>query len=282
MKKNTKYDRKSKYFDDPKPEETPKVVTTKSLTVAKRAASETKMVGVNACLEAFRVRPQDVVRVYVETNKVKIFSKVLKECAKKKIAYKVVSQEDIDKVTETTHNEGVCFLVRKRDVMNFKKFLSLRKELGKPTTIVALENVQNPHNIGAILRVCANFGVDAILMEDPQMTQSGAVYRTAEGGAEHVQIIETGELQKALEELKRKGFEVYGTSSHGGVSLEKVSFAQNSVILFGSEADGLSKTLMATCSKTLCIPNTGHVESLNVSCAASVILYEQFKSKRLP
>jgi TrmH RNA methyltransferase len=255
----------------------PKIVTTKSLTVAKKVSAEMKMVGINACLAAFKARPQDIVRVYVESNKIKIFSKILKHCSDKKIAYKILPQEDIDKITETAHNEGVCFIVRKRELFNFKKFLSNIPANAKHSSVVALEDVQNPHNIGAILRVCANFGVDGLLLEEPQLTQSGAVFRTAEGGAEHVQILETGELLKALEEFKRKGFKVYGTSSHGGQSLAKTQFHEKCVLLFGSESEGLSKNLLKICDETICIPQSGHVESLNVSCAASVILYEQFK-----
>lgn len=268
-----------KKFRPERDEEEPKIVTTKSLTVAKKVSSEMKIYGRNAAYATFARRPEDIVKVYVESEKVKDFSRILKKCAEKKVAYKIIPQEEMNKVTESNHNEGVCLIVRKREVINFKKFLSKIPDSSKNTCIVALENVQNPHNIGAILRVCANYSVDALLMQDPQLTQSGAVYRTAEGGAEWVQIIETGELAKAVEECKKHGFHVYGTSSHGGKSLDKVKFSEKSIILLGSESDGISPNLSKCCETMVCIPNSGHVESLNVSCAASVILYEQFKSK---
>jgi len=140
--------------------------------------------------------------------------------------------------------------------------------------------VQNPHNVGAILRVCANFSVDGLLLQEPQLALSGAVYRTAEGGAEWVQILETGELLKALEEFKNQGFKIYGTSSHAGKALDKTKFFEKCVILFGSESDGLSPALLKCCDNTIFIPQSGHVESLNVSCAASVILYEHYKAKQ--
>lgn len=253
------------------------VVTTKSLTVAKKISSEMKIYGVNACLAAFARRGKDTVRVYVETDKVKTFSKLLKQCAKGKIAYKIVDKEELNKVTDTTHHEGICLIIRKKEVFNFKKFLSSITPQTKNACVVALENVQNPHNVGAFLRVCANFGVDALLLQEPQLALSGAVYRTAEGGAEWVQVLETGELLKAVEEFKRQGFQVYGTSSHGQVSLEKNKFEQKCVILFGSESHGLSPSLLNCCDKVLCIPQSGRVESLNISCAASVVLYEHFK-----
>ena len=253
-------------------------VTTKSLTVAKKVSSEMKIYGVNACLTAFEKRPQDIVRVYVEPNKVKTFSKLLKTCATKKIAYKVITQEELNKVTDTTHNEGICLIVRKKPVFNFKKFLSSLAKDQEKSCVVVLEGVSNPHNVGAILRVCANFAVDGLLLQEPQLAMSGAVYRTAEGGAEWVQILETGELAKALEEFKRQGFQIVGTSSHGGKPLNQSPFPNKCVILFGSETDGLSSQLLKICDKTVFIPQSGHVESLNVSCAASVVLYEHFRN----
>lgn len=270
-------------------------VTTKSLTVAKKISSEMKIYGVNACSAAFKARPQDIVRVYIEQEKVKQFSKILKQCATKKIAYKIISQEELSKVTDTTHNEGVCFLIKKKEVFNFKKFLSRITPEQKNSCVIALENVQNPHNVGAILRVCANFAVDAMLLQEPQLAQSGAVYRTAEGGAEWVQILETGELLKAVEEFKKQGFKIYGTSSHTGMNsggyegpnprvahaLQKIHFAGKSIILFGSESDGLSPALLKCCDQIIYIPQSGNVESLNVSCAASVILYEYYKTIKI-
>lgn len=236
--------------------------------------TEMKIYGANACEATFERRIQDIVKVYVETDKVKNFSRLLKKCAEKKIAYKIIPQEEMNKVTESGHHEGICCLVKKKEIINFKKFLSRINEQSKHACVVALEKVQNPHNIGAILRVCANFAVDALLLQEPQLAMSGAVCRTAEGGAEWVQIIETGELVKAIEEFKKQGFTIYGSSSHAKASLQKVKFSKKSVILFGSEADGLSPALTKCCDHILLIPTSGHVESLNVSCAASVILYQ--------
>ncbi len=240
--------------------------------------SEIKIYGVNACYAAFETRPQDILRVYIEPNKVKHFAKLLKVCAEKKIAYKLIPQDELNKVTETTHNEGICLLVKRKEVINFKKFLGRLTPEDKYSCVVALEHVQNPHNIGAVLRVCANFAVDAMLLHEPQIAQSGAVYRTAEGGAEFVDILETGELLKAVEEFKNQGYKVYGTTSHSGNSLVKSKFSHKCVILFGSESEGLSPSLSKICDEMIFIPQTGRVESLNVACAASVVLYEYYKN----
>lgn len=237
--------------------------------------SEIKIYGINACLAVFKKRPDDVVRVYITEELTPRFSKILKHYAQKKIAYKIVGPDDLFKITESTHHEGVCFLTRKVSPTNFKQFLLDNPT--DPTCVVALEHVTNPHNMGAILRVCAHFSVKAVLQQEPLL--SGAIYRTAEGGAEWVSLLRTGELNKALIETKKKGFRIYGTSSHTGTPLPRVSFAPRSVILFGSESIGLSKPALQCCDEIICIPHADHTDSLNVSCAASVILYEVAKQR---
>ncbi len=237
--------------------------------------NEMKFYGVNACQALFLNRPQDLIRVYVDSQKVKNFSKILKHCAEKKIAYKIIPADELNKVTESTHHEGICILAKKKNAINFKKFLEefqIKKQ--EHCCVVVLEGVENPHNIGAILRVCANFSVDGLLISEPKLAQSAAAYRTSEGGAEWVRILETGELPRALEVFKQQGFQVLGTSSRGGKSLAKTAFPKLSVIIFGSEADGISSQISKMCDQSIYIPQSGRVESLNVACAASVILYE--------
>lgn len=270
---------KKSFFRDQEFEEKPKQTAPRSLplTIAKQVRNEMKIYGVNAAKTTFKKRPEEIFRVYIDKEKVKDFTVELKQCAKLKIAYKLVTPEDLAKVTESTHHEGICVLARKKSIVNFKKFLFQNENSAKHSCVVALENVQNPHNVGAILRVCANFGVDALLLEEPQLALSGSVFRTSEGGAECVPIIETGELTKALDEFKKQGYTIFATSSHRGKALEKTKFPAKTLILFGSESEGLSSQLMKSSNELLCIPQTGHVESLNVSCAASVILYERFK-----
>lgn len=237
---------------------------------------EMKIIGYNACQMVFQKRPQDIAKIFLTEENVKKFSPTLKMCAAKKISYKVTTEEDLERVSGSLHHEGVCFYVKKKTIFSHEKFLLNMREKDKKTCVVALENVDNPHNIGAIIRVCANFGARAILLNKASTFQNPAVFRTAEGGAEWVELIDCKNLMDAVLDFRKNGFKIFTTSSHIGRPPHKVVFPDKTLLVFGSERFGLTQDLLKKGDAILSIPSTGHVESLNVSCAASIILNQYY------
>jgi TrmH RNA methyltransferase len=240
---------------------------------------EMKICGVNACNAAYEKRSSDIVRAYVTEKRLKLFSNLLKYCAKNKRAYRIVTEEELGKITESTHHEGVCLLVKRTPLQSEADFLNKQKKSTKKSCIVALENVENPHNIGAILRVCANFGADALLVSNTKQAQSTAAYRTAEGGAEWVSVLETENLLNSISSFKKAGYKIIGTSSHVANSLYKEIFPNKVLLLLGSETEGLSSDILRACDSRVCIHSTGHVESLNVACATGILLNEFYRNQ---
>jgi len=147
-----------------------------------------------------------------------------------------------------------------------------------PVCLLYLDGVQNPHNIGSILRTAAHFGIPYLLGQKeklPRLTPSAC--RIAKGGAESVQLVYLDNPLQALAQLKKLGFSLIGTSGQGQNSLYPFSFPAKSIIAFGAESDGMGKPLLQIASHILHIPGTGVVESLNVSVAASLALGEYFR-----
>ena len=142
--------------------------------------------------------------------------------------------------------------------------------------IIALENVANPHNIGAILRNAAHFGADAILVSDKKIAESASSIRTSEGGSEFVEIFETKDFKKSIALLAKNKFQIITTSSHAKNSLYDLKWEKKAVVVFGEEATGLSKELMQS-GTMIKIPGTDNVESLNVSVASAVILSDYYQ-----
>jgi TrmH RNA methyltransferase len=174
------------------------------------------------------------------------------------------------------HHEGVCVLAKAKPELPFRELLARLKRSNGPESIVFLDRVSNPHNLGAIVRVAAHFGTRAILARE-NLALTPAVYRTAEGGAEAVERVLVDPPARALNALRGAGFTIYGTSGAASRSLYHVRLAKRSVFVFGAESVGLSKELEAACDQCLAIDGTGLVESLNVSCAASVVLSEYWR-----
>jgi RNA methyltransferase, TrmH family len=139
--------------------------------------------------------------------------------------------------------------------------------------------VGNPHNLGAITRSCAHFGVSGIIMKQAELLQSGAALRTAEGGGEFVDGLACDNLPLALQLCKEAGYTLITTSSHGGSSLYKTALPAKVVIVFGEEMFGVSKNVAKSADIAVQIPGSGKVESLNVSVAASLILGEWYRQQ---
>ena len=135
--------------------------------------------------------------------------------------------------------------------------------------------MQNPHNIGSIIRALAHFGVPYILGEKGKLPPlSPSAYRIAKGGAEFTRLVAIDKPIDALRALKKKGFSMVTTSSHGGTSLYQFEFPRHTLIIMGSESDGVSKNIFALASEKIQIPGTGNVESLNVAVATSLCVAE--------
>jgi TrmH RNA methyltransferase len=240
-------------------------------------APELKVAGRNACRALFDARRDDVRRVYVTEANVKAFGDVLKWCAQNRIAYHIKTDADLDQVAETVHHDGVLFLARTKRVLSLEEALA-RLPANGACTVVMLEDVKNPHNLGAILRVCAHFGVRVLFAAGETPALSPAAMRTAEGGAEHTEVVPVGDGAAALAALKKRGFRVVATSSHAKATLgaAKLVLPERALVVFGSEGEGLSRSLLDAAEVTLAIPGSGALESLNVACAASVVLWELF------
>ena len=240
---------------------------------------ELKVAGRNACRALFAARPSDIRRVYVTEETLPHFKDVLKYCAQQRIAYHVTGKDDLTQITDSVHHDGVCFIAREKPPIDGQDVLRWAQALPRnvPGRVVLLEDVKNPHNVGAILRVCAHFGVPFCLAAGQTPALSQATMRTAEGGAEHCALAAVGAGHEVLDELRALGFAVVATSSHATLDLGKAPLPPRVVVLFGSEGEGLSRDLLARADATVAIPGSGALESLNVACASSVILWELWR-----
>lgn len=250
----------------------------------KQERDEVKVCGVNAVLALAKSRIGDIIRIYLVEERITDLSPLLKWCAEQRRAYHVVPSAELEKIAGTVHHEGVCVLALQKRSIRFTELLADVEDMPPPVSLVFLEDVQNPHNLGAILRVAAHFGARALLVpsEESAPALSTALYRTAEGGVEPIEVVRTDTPPRALNALKQAGFIIFGTSSHAKTPLFTRRLPPKALFAFGSEAKGLSRSILAVCDDIIAVPGTGDVESLNVSCAAAVTLAEFWRTHRLP
>ena len=235
---------------------------------------EMKVYGRHACLGLFDKRPEDVIRVYVTQEGVFDFKRIMRYCADQKLAYHIVTMEELDTITKATHHEGIAMIVKTRKAPLLKEILDQKGR----SLILALEEVENPHNLGAIMRTAAHFGVSGILYEAKvPVASSASAIRTAEGGAESVPCLHLDKWSDVFDQAKRLGYEFFATSSHGGESIFKTKFPEKTILFLGAEGSGLSEGMMKKISGKLLIPGSGNVESLNVSNATAAVLTEWYR-----
>lgn len=237
---------------------------------------EGKIYGVNACHMFFAHRRNSLVRAYFTEDTAKRFGEVMKYCAGERLAYHIVDEQEMERITASTHHEGVCFLIKKLPPLSVGAWLKANGRVRRQAVLV-LENVGNPHNLGAILRICAHFGVPAVAVNDPGAMTSGAAVRTAEGGAEFVEVLAYTNLEHLLAEFHQAGYTIVTTTSHGGSDLFLARMPEKALILFGEESKGLSKKALAAGDVRVKIPGTAQVESLNVSTATAIVLAEYWR-----
>lgn len=240
---------------------------------------ESKVYGINASLKFFSGRPQQVIRAFFNTKTAPKFGALQKYLAKNKKPYRLVTDDELQKIGQTSHHEGVVLIVKVEPPLAAEKWIESHKSA--KDCLVLLEDIGNPHNLGAIIRTCAHFGVSAICHPDATALQSGAALRTAEGGAESVAILEYKNLKDFVNLAKKRGYSIISTSSHKGTSIFKSEIPDKVIFFFGEEGDGLSEAAFKISDSSVQIPGTGKVESLNVATAVALIVAEFYKQKNL-
>ncbi|EPF25097.1 RNA methyltransferase, TrmH family, group 3 [Treponema socranskii subsp. paredis ATCC 35535] len=148
------------------------------------------------------------------------------------------------------------------------------------TTVLVLDSVTDPHNVGAIIRSCDQFGTSLVILPQARsandITHNEVIARSSAGAAAWVPVSVVPNAVRAVQRLKEAGFWVYGADA-GGESIASVDFARRTVIVMGSEGKGISPLLSKQCDAIVSIPTCGKIDSLNVSVAAGVLLYERYR-----
>lgn len=232
---------------------------------------ELRIHGLNAVLAVFRHRPADLRKLYLAEERIPALKALLKWCVANRVGYRVVPEEDLRKLAASAHHEGVVADVRRVEPASLEPWLAALPE--GPACLLWLDGVGNPHNLGAILRSAAHFGVGAVLLPaGSELGLSGAAARVAEGGAEAVPMVRLPDASLAVEALRAAGFTLAATVVEGGAGLFDAALPERLVYVLGAEGEGMDRGLAARCDLQLSIPGTGAVESLNVAAATAVLL----------
>ncbi|MBF6022481.1 TrmH family RNA methyltransferase [Lysobacter niastensis] len=242
-----------------------------SAALRDQRTAELRLYGLNAIHAVFQRRPQAIRKVYLGESRIPALQPLLKWCVANRVGYRVVDEEDLNRLAASTHHEGVVADVLREEPVPLSTWL--RDLPAGPQCALWLDGVGNPHNLGAILRSAAHFGVVAVLLpKSSPLALSGAAARVAEGGAEAVPMVRLGRSDNAIAQLRGAGFTLAATVVKGGGDLFDTELPDRVVYVIGAEGEGMDRDLAEACDLRLSIPGTGAVESLNVAAATAVLL----------
>ena len=197
------------------------------------------------------------------------------------IAYKIITSAEIESYVgrDAVHQGVLALLDDKALYTSFEEMECIISHNDRPL-LVLLDELQDPHNVGAIIRSAVAFGADAILMPEHNQTQiTATVIKSSSGTNFLIPIVPIGNVNTALQKLKKKGYWIYALTRNGDTSLSSTSFDSPSIVIIGSEGKGIAKKTLEYCDFKISIPIAPLCESLNASNAVAITLYEWRKQQ---
>lgn len=199
---------------------------------------------------------------------------LLDEARKKEVAVEVVLKPQLDAMSQTGHHQGIIAMAQPKASWSLEKVL---EETGRDICVIILDQVQDPHNLGAILRTAEATGVDGVVIPKRETANLGpTVHRVSMGGSLHVPVWQQS-LYTAIKLLSDEGVTVIGVDASGDTNYYDEDLTGPVAFIIGGEDKGISPTLLTKCDKTVRLPMRGRLESLNVSVATGIVLYERLR-----
>jgi len=210
--------------------------------------------------------------------------KLVAACRQAGLRVRQESREQLTQLAGTTAHQGVVAVVRPQEFLAIEDlFEGLGAGDGKRAArlVLALDGVEDPQNLGALLRVADGAGVDGVVLTERRSAPlSPVAVKASAGAAEHLRIARVVNLVRALEDLKKQNLWIIGLDERGTSEYDQFDFTGDCVLVLGREGAGLHDLVRKTCDHLLRIPMAGGVSSLNVSAAGAVVLYEAFRQRR--
>ena len=202
--------------------------------------------------------------------------KILELASRRRMVVSQVSMGELDSLCGSREHRGLALEIEGAEPGRTKSLDGLlRESRGKQQSLlVVLDGITDPQNMGAIIRSCDQFGVDGIIIPKRRSAGEGStVGKTSAGALSYVQLVSIANLERGLRSLQEEGYWICGADMEGE-SITESKLPEKLVLVMGSEGKGMSRIVKDTCDSLLSIPMRGHVDSLNVSVATGILLYE--------
>lgn len=236
--------------------------------------------GRNAVLELLE-SGKDINKIYItKGEKHGSITKIIAKAKERKIVTVEVEREKINQMAQTENAQGVIAIVPPFDYCEVEDILNVAKERNEKPFILILDGIEDPHNLGAIIRTAETAGVHGIIIPKRRACSvNSTVYKVASGAVEHMKIARVNNLNDEIKYLKENDVWIYGTA----IEAKKYYYEENLTgaiaIVIGNEGEGMTRLVRENCDVLLKIPMKGQITSLNASVSAGIVMYEAVKQR---
>lgn len=230
--------------------------------------------GRNAVIEAFRAgKPIDKIFILDGCQDGPV-STIKREAKKKDVMIKYVTKERLDQMSETGKHQGVIAYAAAYEYAELEDIFDKAKEKGEAPFIMILDNIEDPHNLGAIIRTANLAGAHGVIIpKNRAVGLTATVARTSAGALNFTPVVKVTNISKTIQELKDRGL-WFVCADMGGTEMYKLNLKGPIGLVIGNEGDGVSRLVRENCDMIASIPMKGNIDSLNASVAAGVMAYE--------
>jgi 23S rRNA (guanosine2251-2'-O)-methyltransferase len=229
-----------------------------------------------SCLE--EGRPLDRVWIVASLQKDSRFQPLLQQAKQQGTVIQKTDPQHLNRLSQGGNHQGVVAQMAAYQYQDLENLVAAAKAATDFPVLVAADGITDPHNLGAIIRTAEALGTQGLIIPQRRSASvSATVAKVAAGALENLAISRVVNLNRALEWLKDEGFWIYGTGVEGSTPIHKVRFTEPTVLVVGSEGSGISSLTQKVCDSHVAIPLSGRTQSLNVSVATGMALYEIYR-----
>ena len=234
--------------------------------------------GINCAVELLKSNyPMEKVIVNKDLNSK--YESIVNLAKNRNIAVEYVDKQGIEKISKSKNTQGVICFVKPFKYCDVKDILNSANEKNKPPFILILDEIVDPHNVGALIRTAECVGVDGVIIGQNRSCEiNETVFKTSAGAVAYMKVAQVVNISQTIEKLKKENVWVYALEA-GNNSIYETDLTGGIALVVGSEGQGVGKLILKTCDATISLPLNGNVNSLNASNAGAIAMYEALRQR---
>ncbi len=236
--------------------------------------------GINSVSEALKARGRtfEFVTIAKERHDLRL-QRLIDECRRIGLPVRFVARAELDRMAGNVAHQGIVAVTSAKQYSELEDVITAKR--GAYSLILVLDGIEDPHNLGAIIRTADAAGVDGLIIPERRAAGvSGTVTKVSAGASAHVPIAKVTNIARTLQDLKNQSFWIVGLDERASPTYDTLDFNMNCALVLGAEGKGVHDLVRKSCDFLVSIPMLGKVSSLNVSVAAGVVLYEIVRQRR--